>query len=199
MMTTHDRIQSLRPASILGVVPPEIFIERDDPSHPYIRSGRYYEIKYAIAKFLQPQSILEIGVRFGYSLATFIMASDAIKTVVGWDNCCYHPMSNEIAADNLKKLPKKFDLQLHAVEAETAPALPGAFDLVHVDGPHYMPWTLHLLNLCKGKARAIIVDDYFNCPDDADAAKRFCAENPALIRETVVLDSDRGECLLLLN
>lgn len=200
-MTTHDQILALKPKSILDHVPAEIFIERDSRDHPYIRSGNYYEVKWAVAKFLQPRAVLEIGVRFGYSLATFIMASDKIERAEGWDNCSYHPKSNEMAQENLAKhLPKKIPINLRTLECHEVQSITGQFDFIHIDGPHYLPWTFHCLELCKAaKVPAILIDDYVNCPSDADAAKRFVQENTSLIRETVQLDSDRGEFLILLH
>ncbi len=41
----------------------------------------YYRMKWAIAKVLQPESILEVGVRFGYSARAFLEACpDAVYT-----------------------------------------------------------------------------------------------------------------------
>src|SRR5438477_11758442 len=44
----------------------------------------YYRLKFCIAKVLQPESILEIGVRFGYSARTFLEASPS-ATFLGID------------------------------------------------------------------------------------------------------------------
>src|SRR5215469_18824935 len=39
----------------------------------------YYRMKWAIARVLQPRSILEIGVRFGYSALAFLNASPSAR------------------------------------------------------------------------------------------------------------------------
>jgi hypothetical protein len=51
------------------------FAAPNDPlSHLFDDWVPYYRLKFAIAKVLQPQSILEIGVRYGYSAITFLQA-----------------------------------------------------------------------------------------------------------------------------
>ena len=47
----------------------------DDPlKHLFGEWVEYYRLKWAIARALQPRSILEIGVRYGYSAAAFLNA-----------------------------------------------------------------------------------------------------------------------------
>ena len=47
----------------------------DDPlKHLFDDWIAYYRLKWAVARVLQPQRILEIGVRFGYSAAAFLNA-----------------------------------------------------------------------------------------------------------------------------
>src|ERR1700736_2008544 len=41
----------------------------------------YYRLKWAIARVLQPESILEIGVRYGYSALAFLSASPSARYV----------------------------------------------------------------------------------------------------------------------
>src|SRR5205085_11072909 len=54
------------------------FAAPGDPlSHLFEDWVPYYRLKFAIAKVLQPQSILEIGVRYGYSAITFLKACPA--------------------------------------------------------------------------------------------------------------------------
>ncbi len=45
----------------------------------------YYRMKWAIAKVIQPKSILEIGVRYGYSAISFLSACPDAQ-YVGIDN-----------------------------------------------------------------------------------------------------------------
>jgi len=55
----------------------DIFLNPDDPfviATPLAQLQDYYLFKYRIAALLQPQTILEIGVRYGYSAAAFLAA-----------------------------------------------------------------------------------------------------------------------------
>ena len=56
------------------------FAAANDPlSHLFEDWLPYYRLKFAIAKVLQPQTILEIGVRYGYSAITFLEACPTAK------------------------------------------------------------------------------------------------------------------------
>jgi len=192
-MSTLDLIQALKPKSIFDVVPEYFFPERDTPGHrEYIRGGNYYEWKYAVAAHLAPRSILEIGVRYGYSLACFIHGSGQVVEVEGWDSCSYKEDSNRIAEDNLKPCLNGMSYQFFKQDATQATeAVP--WDLVHIDGPHTHAGTLHCLRLLKD-SRAILVDDVYDCHDDLQACKDFVQETR---REFVVLPSLRGDFLIL--
>src|SRR5580692_7612685 len=52
----------------------------DDPlRHLFLEWVSYYRMKWAIASVLQPKSILEIGVRYGYSAVAFLNASPSAR------------------------------------------------------------------------------------------------------------------------
>jgi hypothetical protein len=46
----------------------------DELSHLFPEWVDYYKLKYSIAQAIQPKSILEIGVRYGYSARSFLEA-----------------------------------------------------------------------------------------------------------------------------
>lgn len=192
-MLTTDGIRALKPKSIFDVVPERFFIERDEPGHKeYIRCGNYYEWKYAVAAFLEPRSILEIGVRYGYSLACMIEGSGCAREVEGWDACLYDPDSNQKAQENLEPLLEDVCFQFLKVDAcEVHSSIP--WDLVHIDGPHHYDGTKHCLELLKD-SKAILVDDVYDCPDDMRACKDFVRETR---RQHFILPSLRGDCLIL--
>lgn len=99
-----ENILNLMPSSILDKVDSQFFIEINQEQHKsYIKSGNYYENYYALSSYYQPKSILEIGVRYGYSLGSMISASNVIEKVTGIDNDEYSLGSLEIAKDNIKK------------------------------------------------------------------------------------------------
>lgn len=195
-MTTAEHILALKPRSIFDVVPEAIFIERDHPDHaPYIRSDNYYEIKYAIAKFLQPRSILEVGVRYGYSLCSLIAGAGAVERITAIDNASYKSDWSDKTKAALSHLSQK---SYHSQWIEQDAATIEAFtphDLAHIDGPHNYTDTLKILRLCR--APAILIDDMNNCPDDFKATETFIEENRERIKEVIDLPSTRGERLIL--
>ena len=99
-----EKVLNLTPSSILDKVDSKFFIEIEQEQHQsYIKSGNYYENYYALSSYYQPKSILEIGVRYGYSLGSIISASNVIEKVTGIDNDEYSLGSLEVAKDNIKK------------------------------------------------------------------------------------------------
>jgi len=79
-------IYQLKPNSIFEVGAEEVFFEREDDNHKdYINSGDLYEYYYAISKYYNPDTILEIGTRNGYSLYSLMLGSTTLKKVVGYE------------------------------------------------------------------------------------------------------------------
>ena len=96
-----EQIYNLKPNSIYDVVDKSFFIEKD-MNYDYLPPNcfDYYEIYYAISKYYKPSSILEIGVRYGYSLISMILGSN-VNYVEGWDIDLYHKLHNETLKDSL--------------------------------------------------------------------------------------------------
>ena len=81
-----DEIYNLKPESIFDVADESVFFERKDIEHKgYINSGNCYELYYAISKYYNPDTILEIGTRNGYSLYSMMLGSNVLSKVVGYD------------------------------------------------------------------------------------------------------------------
>jgi predicted O-methyltransferase YrrM len=194
-----EAISHLRPRSILDVVRPECFRELGELGYSHIGNGNCFEWKYAIAKYLQPISILEIGVRYGYSMCAFIEGSDAIETVEGWDSEIYVPGSNDVAREAVRHCGHRPKVKLIRKDSALADSIGGKFDLVHIDSSHHYETCLRDLRLCHGSARAVLVDDTMTCPDDARAVRDFCDEHKATIRELLHIHSHVGESLILFH
>lgn len=194
-----EAIRGLRPRSILDVVSRECFRELGQPGYEHIGNGNCFEWKYAIAKYLQPISILEIGVRFGYSLCSFIEGSDAIQTVEGWDSEIYVPDSNSVAREAVKHCSHRPKVILSKKDSAGVDSISWKFDLVHIDSSHQYEICLRDLRLFNGHARAILVDDTMTCPDDARAVRDFCDENKSAIMELIHIPSHVGESLILFH
>tara|TARA_Y100000592_G_C5381204_1_gene273497 strand:- start:56 stop:745 length:690 start_codon:yes stop_codon:yes gene_type:complete len=80
-----DRFRNYKPDSIFEHIPREWFLKQT-LEEDYIDSGRCYEYYYAIGNYYNPQTILEIGLLFGYSAAALILgAKQNIKVFDSYD------------------------------------------------------------------------------------------------------------------
>ncbi|MFM2431857.1 MAG: hypothetical protein RLZZ511_3070 [Cyanobacteriota bacterium] len=120
----------------------------------------YYRLKAAIAQVLQPRTILEIGVRYGYSGHAFLAAcpsasylgidldsdiSGGVKGAITWAKAILHP----------------FNAEFLIADTQTLSAFPGAtYDFIHVDGQQDGDSSFHDLNLALQQGRYILVDGY---------------------------------------
>jgi predicted O-methyltransferase YrrM len=179
-------------------VPPEIFVERDDPCHPYIRSENYYEHYYAIAKLFRPRSILEIGVRLGYSLSSMAAGSDIVDYIEGWDNGSYMPMWREYAERALALVTGKMAIGVNLLmqNSQAITKLLRSFDLIHIDGDHSMAGALHDMELCSGHFKVLVVDDY-TFPEVKTACDEFVTRHRAELTEHFIIPSHQGTFVAL--
>lgn len=193
-----ENILNLMPSSILDKVDSQFFIEINQEQHKsYIKSGNYYENYYALSSYYQPKSILEIGVRYGYSLGSMISASNVIEKVTGIDNDEYSLGSLEIAKDNIKKyinsdIELNFSLQdSHKIEKLEY------HDMIHIDGDHSYDGKLKDLKLTIGACKIVIIDDYLEFGDVNKSTNDFISYNKDLIENTYVLDNhSRGTMII---
>jgi 2-polyprenyl-3-methyl-5-hydroxy-6-metoxy-1,4-benzoquinol methylase len=156
----------------------------------------YYRMKWAIAKELKPKSIVEIGVRYGYSARAFLEACpnakylgiDADVPVFGG-----HPGALAWAQNNLSS----FNVEFLRENTQLITSLPGElYDLAHVDGQQDGEGTFHDLDLASRRAVYILVDGYFWTRDNFLATNEWLWLNKATIEWTMVIPSYAGECLI---
>lgn len=130
----------------------------------HLEASDYYPVYHEIASKCRPTSILELGVRYGYTGSVMLHASGGRASYVGIDRQMWGSDSNEIALRNLKQFTTGSvvvidgDTQL----VETARKAIGTFDLIHFDACHdtsgmLKEFDLFLPKLAKGGI--IIVDD----------------------------------------
>jgi len=196
-----NEILKLKPTSIYDVIDESFFFEKDDPNHrEYLTGGNYYEIYYAISKYFNPKSILEIGVRFGYSLFTMISASDFIERAVGYDIDEYEKDGLEKAKKEIEtRLKPGVELSLELKDSQSISELDSFYDIIHIDGDHSYGGKVHDLNLTIGKSSVVIVDDYYHVPAVKKSVDEFIAINAKLIKETTLIDSIRGTFIIVYN
>lgn len=193
-----EGIKRLKPDNILDVVPASAFRELGQEGYQHIGNGNAFEWKYAVAKYLQPKRILEIGVRYGYSFACFIMGSDDLEYAEGWDSELYVEGSNKIAVEAIRSLPKSLKTSVRKLDSSTVTALSDRYDLIHIDSSHNYEICLADIRKCAEMTKAILVDDTLTCRDDMQAVCDFCKDNER-VKSLVHIPSHVGESLILLN
>lgn len=192
-----DLILSLKPDSIFDVVPSEFFLELGSTHDEYLKSNNYYEYYYAISKHYQPEKILEIGVRYGYSLGVMINGSNVVKKVVGIDCDDYVKNSLSVAEENIKKhIKPNLDYTFLNIDSHTISKFDDTYDLIHIDGDHSYDGKIKDLDLLKNACKVAIIDDYNFLPAVRKAADDWMNENKNLIKSSYILDSIRGTLVI---
>jgi cyclopropane fatty-acyl-phospholipid synthase-like methyltransferase len=123
----------------------------------------YYRLKWAIARVLQPTSILEIGVRYGYSAHAFLAACPT-STYLGID------LDSDVAGgvvgaiDWAKDIMQPFSASFLIADTQAMSCFPGdrddRYDLIHVDGQQDGDSSFHDLGLALQQANYVLVDGY---------------------------------------
>lgn len=157
------------------------------PQDTFVDIHETYTWYRAIGAAKAPQSILEMGVRYGYSAIALIKGAkwagvDDVK-YVGVD-CEYDGIvSNDIALGSIRdiggvtaKIINKNTSKLNAVNEEIIGE--GVFDIVHIDGDHSPNGVKNELSIAKTWCRPsglILIDD-IDTPCVKEIADQFCAE-----------------------
>jgi predicted O-methyltransferase YrrM len=121
---------------------------------------RYACFKYAVAKVLRPQTIIEIGVGSGVSALAFLHARPNLRYVgldIGeWDTRLGKPFLQTMSA---KLSALRFDYQIIEGDSQQVNKLPEC-DLVHIDGNHSSEAVYHdMLSAWASGAKWILCDD----------------------------------------
>lgn len=193
-----NKIIVKKPQSILSIIDKEFFFEYLKEGHSdYINSGNYYEIYYAISNYYNPSSILEIGVRYGYSLMSMIEGSNNIKDVVGYDIDEYESDGLLLAENNINKYKSKnINLVLKNINSQSIDKLDREYDIIHIDGCHSYIGKLHDLELCVNKCKVLIIDDYNHINDVKRASDDFIEKYKTHIKDYDIIDSFRGTLII---
>lgn len=137
----------------------KILQEKDKEPH-YVK-GSTYPLYYEVGAALKPKSILEIGVRFGYSLASLSSGAGITSDVFGIDFESYELNSISIATDSLKSLGITANIiygDSHVFDVEKSFGRK-YFDLVHIDGDHSTNGALIDIAKFSKYTNKILVDD----------------------------------------
>jgi predicted O-methyltransferase YrrM len=147
-----------------------------EDTHPWnFRTQEFYNeyrTKYAIAKLVKPKSILEIGVRFGYSARAFLCAGD-VDIYIGLDFDepswgSYAGVPREWAQEQLRIVFPSVNIVTYNINTQTDGFKFGGkrFDLVHIDADHSYQGALNdMQKFWPLTERVMVVDDFVEVQD----------------------------------
>tara|TARA_A100001201_G_C4027227_1_gene182396 strand:- start:85 stop:771 length:687 start_codon:yes stop_codon:yes gene_type:complete len=220
-----ERFEDYKPISIFEHIPRDWFLKQT-LEEDYIDSGNCYEYYYAIGDYYKPQTILEIGLLFGYSAAALILgAKENIKVFDSYDIDHYDRnffakspgtlteydsslieyedwSSNKIAYYKLhdlleEKIPgNEISLNIMLKDSRHLKYLDKNYDLIHIDGSHYYEDKLHDLQLTLGRCNVVVVDDYDFIESNKRAVDEFIDLNKKYILNINHVKSFRGTMII---
>ncbi len=157
----------------------------------------YYRMKYAIASVLQPRSILEIGVRYGYSARAFLEASPSAH-YCGIDNGSEDYGGAGLAAAGwAEAITQAFDTQFLKADSQALVRFPGEeYDLVHVDGQQDEVGIRQDLEKAMSQSRFILVDGFTWMAENYRSGNQFLLEHRQDLAYYLVIPGYAGELLI---
>ncbi len=156
----------------------------------------YYRGKWAIARYLQPARILEIGVRYGYSALAFLNAWPwAAYTGIDLDSDRYGGVKGAI--EWARHQAREYEAEFLVADSQSFDRFPGGrFDLIHIDGQQDQAGFLHDMEIAMTQAKYILVDGYFWTRDNFLSASEFLFRNKDLIEYYGVIPGYAGDLLI---
>lgn len=188
-----EQLRELKPNSIHNIIPSKFFTKYD--SYDYVWSNNCFEWYYAIAKYVQPVSFLEIGVRFGFSFLPLMIGGDKLQYCLGYDNEEYG--NNSYALDNIREYYQgDAKYEILTVNSHDINKLPQFFDIVSIDGDHSYDGKIMDLELTIDHSKYVIVDDYDYHNDVKSSTDYFISKYKDKIKSTSYIDSFRGTMII---
>ena len=156
----------------------------------------YYRMKWAIARTLQPASILEIGVRYGYSAAAFLDACPNAE-YLGIDIDSDDFGGAKGAIQWAAKITAGYKAKFLVADTQKMTQFPGTvYDLIHVDGQQDGDGSFHDLQLAIRQGRFVLVDGYFWTQQNFHSINEFLFTYRDLLDYYVVVPGYAGELLI---
>ncbi len=156
----------------------------------------YYHMKYAICKAISPQSILEVGVRYGYSAITFLSACSE-ASYLGIDNNSAAYGGSPGCINWAKEITRGFNAKFLIADTQTMTTFPGEFyDFIHIDGQQDGDGTYHDLEMALEKGRYILLDGYFWSRDNMLSSTFFLEKYRNFVEYSIIVPGYAGELLI---
>lgn len=158
----------------------------------------YYRMKWAISKAIEARSILEIGVRYGYSAHAFLSGSPQAEYIgVDADEPSF---GGDIGAvDWAREALQKEGFSVEIIKSNTQKwsRLPdGCYDLVHVDGQQDGDGTYHDLDMAIMQSKYILVDGYHWTRQNFLAVNEWLWNNRAAVEFSINIPGYAGDLLI---
>ena len=161
----------------------------------FVDLNKIYRWYWAVGAMIKPESVLELGVRYGYSAVALLRgllatAGSCDIPYIGVDSECDGIPSNAIAAKNLRWLnPQAAILKYSTADPElnsTIQSVRGRglpFDLIHIDGDHSEAGIINELAIAKiwSTGNTIILVDDCNTDHINKAVTDFCCESGRMV------------------
>jgi hypothetical protein len=137
-----------------------ILHEKDQDCRLYTSDSTYVTY-YGIGSILKPKSLLEVGVRFGYSLASLACGAGLKSQVFGIDEESYEVESNSYATNALKLLGiEALIYSSPSRDFDVAGRIGlSSIDLIHIDGDHTASGALRDLLHYSQFSNRLLIDD----------------------------------------
>lgn len=147
--------------TLLGPLP---CLAAGDREQPWWWSGRYYQFYAALGKLCRPATVLEVGVRLGYSLVAMLRGYPGISRIYGLDNETGVAGSQTWTIQNLAAAgyTGKMDFPTYDTDKLPWPCWQERFALAHVDGNHSFQGTTQSVMAAWGMllpGGTLVVDD----------------------------------------
>lgn len=156
----------------------------------------YYRMKHAICKAIDPTSILEIGVRYGYSAITFLNAAPDAR-YLGIDNDSDTFGGSKNAIQWARKITSSYNADFLMKDTQNMERLPEEhWDLIHIDGQQDGDGTFHDLELAIRRATWILVDGYFWSNENMFASTQFLKKYSQFIEYATIIPGYAGDLLI---
>lgn len=192
---TLQEIEKHKPENIHDIINTEFFAKYD--VNDYIYCKNYYEWNYAVSKYLQPKTFLEIGVRLGFSFLPTLLGSDSLEYALGWDLETYVFNGNQLASNNISKYyDGKCIWSLEKINSQEIDSLPQKFDFINIDGCHDYDCKIHDLKLAMENCKYALLDDYDYHVYVKAAINDFIKENENKIESYLYIPTFRGSMLI---
>lgn len=163
----------------------------------------YYKIKYEIAARFNPQSICEIGIRYGYSAYAFLAACPAASftgyDLVGGGHGGVKVDTFEHVCKILSDIVPSWRIKLVHADTRKLESLGGPYDFIHVDGNHTEQGAYHDMEIAfksLSPGGVILIDDVTYIAGVYRAAVRFAENYKKKIELTETVMSLRGEFII---